>query len=67
MDRGAWRATVHGDSPGKNTGVDFHALLHGIFLTQGLIPRLLRLLRWQVGSLPLWHHLGSPTAMIGMA
>ena len=23
------------DSPGKNTGVDFHALLQGIFLTQG--------------------------------
>ena len=34
MDRGAWRATVHGDSPGKNTGVDFHALLQGIFPTQ---------------------------------
>ena len=24
------------DSPGKNTGVGFHALLQGIFLTQGL-------------------------------
>ena len=23
------------DSPGKNTGVGFHALLQGIFLTQG--------------------------------
>ena len=22
---------VHGDSPGKNTGVGYHALLHGIF------------------------------------
>ena len=35
MDRGAWRATVHGDSPGKKTGVDFHALLQGIFPAQG--------------------------------
>ena len=25
---------VHGNSPGKNTGVGFHALLQGIFLTQ---------------------------------
>ena len=28
-------------------------LSQGIFLTQGLNPRLLRLLRWQVDSLPL--------------
>ena len=28
------------DFPGKNTGVDFHFLLHGIFLTQGLNPGL---------------------------
>ena len=27
-------SSVHGDSPGKNTGVDCHALLQGIFLTQ---------------------------------
>ena len=25
---------VHGDSPGKNTGVDCHAFLQGIFLAQ---------------------------------
>ena len=25
-----------GESPGKNTGVGCHALLQGIFLTQGL-------------------------------
>ena len=31
----------------------------GIFLTQGLNPNLLYLLRWQVDSLPL-SHLGSP-------
>ena len=30
-----------------------HALLQGIFPTQGLNPRLLCLLHWQVGSLPL--------------
>ena len=30
-----------------------HALLQGIFPTQGLNPHLLRLLHWQVGSLPL--------------
>ena len=30
----------HGDSPGKNTGVGCHALLQGIFLTQGLNPTL---------------------------
>ena len=41
------------DSPGKNTGVGCHALLQGIFLTQGLNPRCLHLLCWQAGSLPL--------------
>ena len=32
---------THGDSPGKNTGVGCHALLHGIFPTQGSNPGLL--------------------------
>ena len=41
------------DSLGKNTGVDCHALLQGIFPTQGLNLRLLCLLHWQAGSLPL--------------
>ena len=27
-------SSVHGDSPGKNTGVDCHAILQGIFPTQ---------------------------------
>ena len=31
---------VHGNSPGKNTGVDCHALLQVIFLIQGLDPGL---------------------------
>ena len=30
----------HGDSPGKNTGVGCHALLQGIFPTQGSNPGL---------------------------
>ena len=38
------------DSPGKDTGVGCHALLQGIFPTQGLNPGLRH---WQVGSLPL--------------
>ena len=41
------------DSPGKNTGVGCHALLQGIFPTQGLNLHLLLLLHWQAGSLPL--------------
>ena len=41
------------DSPGKNTGVGCHALLQGISLTQGSNLRLLHLLHWQAGSLPL--------------
>ena len=36
--------SVHGDSPDKNTGVGCHALLQGIFSTQGPNPYLLRLL-----------------------
>ena len=36
--------------PNKNTGVGCHALLQGIFLTQGLNLHLLGLLHWQVGS-----------------
>ena len=49
----ALQAPLSMDSPGKNTGVGCHALLQGIFLTQGSKPHLLRLLHWQTGSLPL--------------
>ena len=35
MDCSLPGSSVHGDSPGKNTGVGCHALLQGIFLTQG--------------------------------
>ena len=41
MDCSPPGSSVHGDSPGKNTGVVCHALLQGIFPTQGLKPRLL--------------------------
>ena len=41
------------DSRGKNTRVGCHALLKGIFPTQGSTPPLLCLLHWQLGSLPL--------------
>ena len=40
-------------SSDKNTGVGCHALLQGIFPTQGSNPHLLSLLYWQVGSLPV--------------
>ena len=47
--------SVHGDSPGRNTGVGCH-ILQGIFLTQESNPRLLlcrQILYWL-------SHLGSP-------
>jgi len=50
-------SSVHGDSPGKNTGVGCHALLQGIFPTQGLNPGLSHCRQI------LYHlsHQGSPT------
>ena len=49
--------STHGILPGKNTRVGCHALLQGIFLTQGWNPSLLR---WQVDSSPLSHQ-GNPS------
>ena len=40
------------DFPGKNSGLGCHFLLRGTFPTQGQSTRLLRLLHWQVDSLP---------------
>ena len=40
MDYSLPGSSVHGDSPGKNTGVGCHALLQGIFPTQGSNPGL---------------------------
>ena len=52
--------SVHGDSPGKNTGVGGHALLQGIFLTQRAIPGLLHC-RWILYRLS---HQGSPCNIV---
>ena len=41
------------DSPGKNTGVGCHALLQGIFLTQGSNQYFSRLSHLRMGSLPV--------------
>ena len=41
MDSSPPGSPVHGDSPGKTTEVGCHALLQGIFLTQGSNPGLL--------------------------
>ena len=48
-------SSLHGDSPGKNTGVGCHFLLWRIFPTQGSNPHLLGLLHWQVDSYSLSH------------
>ena len=47
---------------GKNTGMGFHFLLQGIFLTQGLNPHLLHC---QADSFPLSHQ-GSPIMAFGL-
>ena len=49
------------DSPGRNTGGGRHALLQGIFPTQGSNPHLLCLLRCRQVLSPL-NHRGSPAA-----
>ena len=41
------------DFPGKNTEVGCHALLQGVFPTQGSNPSLSHLFHWQAVSLPL--------------
>ena len=52
MDCSPPGSSVHGILQARITGVGCHALLQGIFLTQGSNPCLLH---WQVGSLPLSH------------
>ena len=49
-------SSIHGNSPGKNIGMGCHALLQGIFPTQGLNPGLLHC-RWILYCLS---HQGSP-------
>ena len=46
-------SSVHRILHSKNTKAGSHALLQGIFQTQGSNPRLLCLLHWQLGTLPL--------------
>ena len=52
MDYNSPGFSVHGDSPGKNTGVGCHILIQGIFLTQGSNPYLL----WLVHCSPILYH-----------
>ena len=59
MDCNPPGSSVHGDSSGENTGVGCHALLQGIFSTQGSNQALLHC--WQIlyqlsypGSPPYW-------------
>ena len=52
-------SSVHGDSPGKNTGVGCHALLQRIFPTQGLNPSLPHY-RWIIYHVS---HQGSPRTL----
>jgi len=56
MDYSLPGSSVHGDSTGKNTGVGYHALLQGIFLTQGSNPGFLHC-RWILFCV---RHQGSP-------
>ena len=46
MDCNPPGSSVHGDSPGKNTGADCHAVLQGILQTRGLNPGLLHCRRF---------------------
>ena len=60
MDCSPPGSSVHGDSPCKKTGVGCHALLQGVFPTQGLNPGLLHCRQI------LYHlsHEGSPNHII---
>ena len=59
MDWSLPGSSVLGDSPGKNSGVDCHALLQGIFPTQGSNPDLPHC-RWILYHLS---HQGIPTIL----
>ena len=56
MDYSSPGFSVHGNSPGEDTGVGCHALLQGIFPTQGSNPDLSHF-RWILYHLK---HQGSP-------
>ena len=65
MDCSLPDSSLHGDSPGKNTGVGCHALLQGIFPTEGSNPGLLLLLHCRQ-TLYCWtaESLGNPYYII---
>ena len=52
MDCSPPGSSLHGDSPGKDTELGCHALLQGLFLTQGSNSHPFCLRHWQAGSLP---------------
>ena len=56
MDCSPPGSSVHGDSPGKNTGVGCHALLQGIFSTQESNPGLPALLSEPPAKPRNWTH-----------
>ena len=60
MDCSPPGSSVHGASPGKNTGAGCHALLQGIFQTQGSNPGLLHC-RWILYKLS---YQGSPAKIL---
>ena len=59
MDCSPPGSSVHGNSPGKNTGVGSHALLQEIFTTQGSNSCLLWFLHCRPTLCP-WSQWGSP-------
>ena len=63
MDRSPPGSSVHGDSPGKNTGMGCHALLQGIFPAQGWHPVLPHYRR----ILYCLSHQGSPRILVWVA
>ena len=63
MDCSPPGSSVHEDSPGKNTGVGCHALLQGIFPTQGQNPGLLHCRR----ILYCLSHQGNPASLVELA
>ena len=62
MDCSPPGASVYRDSPVNNTGVGCHALLQGIFPTQGLNPGLPRCRQ----TLYYLSHQGSPDSSLGV-
>ena len=63
MDCSSRGSSVHGDSPGKNTGVGCHALLQGFSWCRGRtqVSCVSRIGRWFPYH---WCHLGSPLHLI---